>query len=177
MKDLRYPIGKFEHAGPVRPGDLETWIGKIAALPDRMRDAVRFLDADQLDTEYRPGGWTIRQVVHHVPDSHLNCYVRIKMAITEDEPMIKPYDENGWSGLEDARSPQIEPSLDLLEALHNRWAAQLRSLMPEQLSRRFRHPETGLQVVDWNIGAYAWHGEHHLAHITTAIDRHGWRRG
>jgi hypothetical protein len=175
MIDLRYPVGLFEFAGTPTDDDVAAWIGEIEALPGQMRRAVQGLTAEQLDTPYRPGGWTIRSVVHHVPDSHLNSYVRFKLALTEDEPTIKPYDEKRWAELEDYRIVPVETSLDFLAALHAKWAALMRSLSREQLARRFMHPEAGPVVLARNIGDYAWHGRHHLAHITYAIEREGWR--
>lgn len=167
----QYPIGRFAHEGPVGDEDLERWIGEIEALPERMRRAVEGLTEAQLDTPYRPGGWTLRQVVHHVPDSHLNAYLRCKWALTEDEPRIKPYDEKGWAELADSRTLPVGPSLDLLAALHARWVALLRSLTREQLARRFVHPESGPVELAWAVGSYAWHGRHHLAHVTSTLAR------
>jgi hypothetical protein len=170
VNDPRYPIGKFE-PGPVR---LEQWIGEIAAAPEELRKATRGLADEQLDTPYRPGGWTVRQVVHHVPDSHMNAYMRYRLALTEDEPIIKTYDEARWAELPDARTAPIEPSLVLLDALHERWVALLRSLSPEQWLRRFRHPEREVGSLAQDAGLYAWHGRHHVAHITELRNRMGW---
>jgi hypothetical protein len=128
----------------------------------------------RLDTPYRPGGWTVRQVIHHVPDSHMNMYVRLRMALTEDEPTIKPYDEARWAELEDARTADVEVSLDLLAALHHRWVLLARALTPEDLARRFRHPERGVLTLDQALAMYAWHCRHHLAHITRLRERMGW---
>jgi len=175
MSDLRYPIGQFEHHGPVDPHQLDVWIGQIEALPEQMRQAVEGLADGQLDTTYRPRGWTLRQVVHHVPDSHLNSYIRFKWALTEDEPLIKAYDEQGWAELADYRMVPVRTSLDLLASLHERWVGLLRGLSPAQLSRQFRHPVSDPAELAHNVGLYAWHGRHHLAHITSTIDRHGWR--
>lgn len=177
MPDLRYPIGKFEHDGSVTDDDLERWISQIEALPDQMRRAVAELTEEQLDTPYRPGGWTLRQVVHHVPDSHLNSYVRFKWALTEEEPVIKAYDEQRWAELDDYRVLSVQGSLDFLALLHARWATLLRSLSHEQFRRRFVHPVSGPTELSWNVGSYAWHGRHHLAHITSTVEREGWRRG
>ncbi len=174
MTDLRYPIGKFGHDGPVSGADLALWIGQIELLPEQMRPALSGLTEEQLDTPYRPGGWTLRQVAHHVPDSHLNCYIRFKWALTEEEPVIKPYDEQRWAELADYRVLPVEMSLDFLALLHARWVTLLRSLSREQLSRRFVHPASGATELAWNVGSYAWHGRHHLAHITTTIGREGW---
>jgi DinB superfamily len=174
--DLRYPIGRFEHEGPVSNGDLATWLGQLEALPEQMRAAVGWLSDAQLDTPYRPEGWTLRQVVHHVPDSHLNCYVRFKWALTEDEPVIKAYYEERWAELPDYRTVPVETSLRFLAVIHEKLVALLRSLSREQLARRFLHPDLGSVELAWNVGNYAWHGRHHLAHVTTTIERHGWRR-
>lgn len=171
MQDLRYPIGHFEHEGPVTEADRARWIGQIEALPEQMRDAVAGLTDAQLDTPYRPGGWTLRQVVHHVPDSHLNSYVRCKWALTEDAPVIKPYDEQGWAELADAREAPVGISLNMLTALHAKWAVLLRSLSPAQWARPFVHPVSGPVDLARTVGSYAWHGRHHLAHITSALER------
>src|SRR5918912_3910668 len=144
MDDLRYPIGKFAFDGGSTERDREAWTGDIAAAPARLRDAVRGLTAEQLDTPYRPGGWTVRQVIHHVPDSHLNAYVRFKLALTEDEPTIKPYEEARWAELPDTRETPIETSLVLLERLHDRWVRLLRSMSADDFARRLSHPETGI---------------------------------
>lgn len=175
MDDLRYPIGPFrytEDGGPVR---REEWIGELAVAPGRLSAAVAGLSPVQLDTPYRPEGWTVRQVVHHVPDSHLNAYTRIKLALTEEEPTIKPYEEARWAELPDARRGPVEPSLALLEFLHQRWLLLLRNLRPADFARRFRHPEHG-RVFDLNeaLAMYAWHGKHHVAHITSLRRRMGW---
>lgn len=173
--DLRYPIGHFEHTGPVTREQLADWLLRLESLPSRLREAVNGWSAEQLDTPYRPGGWTVRQVVHHVADSHMNSYIRIKLALTENTPTIKPYEETLWAELADGRTAPAELSLTLLEALHARWVLLLRSLDADQLSRTFVHPATGETIrTDWNIGNYAWHGDHHLAHITGLRERMGW---
>ena len=172
--DLRYPVGKFQFPKSVSPEELTTFLDQIAAAPVRLRAAMAGLSAEQLDTPYRPGGWTVRQVAHHVPDSHMNSYVRYRLALTEDEPLIKPYDESRWAELADARSMPIEPSLALLEALHERWVALLRSLSPSVWKRTFRHPELGLVSLENNAALYAWHGRHHTAHITALRARMKW---
>ena len=171
--DPRYPIGEFLPPDPVTHDQVAAWIDDIAALPADLRRTVSALTGGQLDTPYRPGGWTVRQVVHHLPDSHMNSLVRFKWALTEDRPVIKAYDEKGWAGLPDARGP-IGPSLDLLDALHRRWAVLLRSLTWAQLQREFVHPESGPIALAVNVGAYAWHGRHHLAHVERLIEREGW---
>jgi len=174
MTDLRYPIGQFEHSGPVSDHDLACWIDQIEALPKLMRQAATGLTDERLDTRYRPGGWTLRQVVHHVSDSHMNSYVRFKWALTEQEPVIKAYDEQRWAELADYRVVPVETSLDFLALLHTKWGMLLRSLSRQQLSRRFVHPASGPTELAWNVGNCAWHGRHHLAHITGTIEREGW---
>lgn len=174
MERLRYPIGRFHARQGLSAEERDALIEQIAALPDQLRAAVSDLTEDQLDTPYRPGGWTVRQVVHHVPDSHLNSYVRFKLALTEDQPAIKGYDEAAWSELPDARTADIAISLALLEALHRRWTILLRSLNDERLARAFRHPELGLVTLETNLQLYAWHGRHHLTHLTTLRERKGW---
>jgi hypothetical protein len=139
-----------------------------------LRGAAAGLDNQRLDTPYRPGGWTVRQVVHHLPDSHLNSYVRFRLALTEDEPIIKPYDESRWAELTDARTAPVEISLAFIESLHRRWMLLLRSLAPADLARQFRHPELGVVSLDRNLALYAWHGRHHVAHITSLRERMGW---
>ena len=175
MDDLRYPIGKFEWTGSAGDGQLRRWVDEIAAAPVQFRAAVRDLSAVQLDTPYRPGGWTVRQVVHHVPDSHMNCYVRVRLALTENEPIIKPYDEAEWATLEDARAAPIDLSLSLLDSLHARWIILLRSLTAADWQRTFRHPELGLVTLERTAALYAWHGRHHTAHITSLRQRMGWQ--
>jgi hypothetical protein len=172
--DLRYPIGQFQDAGPVTDEQRQRLIDQIAAAPTKLRAAVEGLSAQQLDTPYRPDGWTIRQVVHHLPDSHLNSYIRFRLALTEDEPTIKPYYENRWAELDDARHAPIDLSLALLEALHRRWVLLLRSLRPQDLARTFIHPELGVVDLEKNLSLYAWHGRHHVAHITSLRERMGW---
>jgi uncharacterized damage-inducible protein DinB len=172
--DLRYPIGEFRFEAPLTDEQRNRCLDVIEQTPQQMRAAVAGLDEAQLDTPYRPGGWTVRQVVHHVPESHLNSYVRFKLAVTENEPTIKPYFEDRWAELDDARQAPIELSLDLLEALHRRWLWFLRSLKPEHYQRTFNHPEMGIVSVDKNIALYAWHGQHHVAHITSLRERMGW---
>jgi hypothetical protein len=173
--DLSYPIGKYEHKASLTPAERETAIAQIAAAPKCLRDAVAGLSHQQFDTPYRPGGWTVRQVVHHVPDSHLNSYVRFKLALTENEPTIRPYDEALWAKLQDSRDTPVEVSLSLLESLHHRWGVLLRSLGPEDFSRRLRHPALGPTTLDDMLGSYAWHGRHHVAHITSLRSREGWK--
>ena len=150
-------------------------LNDIAAAPARMREAVAGLDDAQLDTPYREGGWTLRQVVHHVPDSHLNAYCRLKLTLTEQDPVIRPYDESLWARLDDSRTTPIAVSLTLLESLHARWMEIFRSLEPEDYRRTFRHPEhDGIQTLDWLVAMYSWHGRHHVGHITSTRQRLGW---
>jgi uncharacterized damage-inducible protein DinB len=172
--DLRYPIGPFTFNGGVTSEERRGLIDEIAAAPAKMRAAVAGLSPEQLETPYRPDGWTVRQVVHHVPDSHLNSYVRFKLALTEENPTIKAYDENVWANLDDARHAPIDVSLDLLESLHRRWVLFLRSLKDEDFARTFQHPELGSVSVEKNVALYAWHGRHHVAHITSLRERMGW---
>jgi uncharacterized damage-inducible protein DinB len=172
--DLRYPIGKFAWPEGVSKADRERWIEDIAATPANLRAAAAGLSAEQFDTPYRPEGWTVRQVVHHVPDSHLHSYIRYKFALTEDTPTIKPYPEDLWANLSDSRDTPVEVSLTLLEALHLRWVTLLRSLDEAQWARSFRHPEIGLVRLDRNLALYSWHGRHHTAHITSLRQRMGW---
>jgi uncharacterized damage-inducible protein DinB len=174
MDDLRYPVGKFLYDGPPTEEQKQDLLHEIALTPANLRSAVKSLSEAQLDTEYRPGGWTVRQVVHHVPDSHLNSYVRFKLALTEDEPTIKPYAEDRWAELPDSKTTPIEVSLTLLETLHDRWVRLLRSLTPEQWKRTFRHPELGPMTLEKTLALYAWHGRHHVAHITELRKRRSW---
>lgn len=171
--DLKYPIGNFQYDGEITDSVTSDWIKEIEILPGLLRDAVKDLDDEQLDTPYRSGGWTVRQVIHHLADSHMNAYIRFKLALTEKKPVIKPYDETGWAELSDYKLP-IDISLSLLEALHKRWTDLLRSLIPADLEKTFIHPESGEVTVGKNIGIYAWHGQHHLAHITSLCNREGW---
>jgi uncharacterized damage-inducible protein DinB len=172
--DLRYPIGKFEYKGPHGSEERDRLIGEIEQAPEKLREAICGLNAAQLDTEYRPGGWTVRQVVHHLPDSHMNAYIRFKLALAETEPVIKPYDEARWAKLADSTKTPIEVSLSLLESLHRRWVILLRSLQPAQFDLKFIHPERGPMSLDQTLALYAWHGKHHVAHITALRDRMCW---
>jgi len=149
-------------------------IREIAATPEKLRAAVKGLNDTQLDTPYREGGWTVRQVVHHVADSHLNAYVRLRLALTESEPAIKPYDEGAWAKLEDAEHAPVEVSLRLIDPLHERWVRLLQSLKSEDFGRKLVHPEHGAQTVDWLAQLYAWHGRHHTAHVTELRKQKGW---
>jgi hypothetical protein len=173
--DLRYPVGKFRFPETITREQRSNFVEQIAEAPMRLRSAVTGLDQSQLDTPYRPGGWTVRQVVHHVPDSHLNSYMRFRLALTEDEPTIKPYHEGRWAELPDARTAPVEVSLRLLECLHSRWIGLLRSLSDDQWKRTFRHPDLGLISLEHNAALYAWHGRHHVAHIMNLRERMGWK--
>lgn len=176
VTDLRYPIGKFAYDGAMTDARRAACVARISAAPAALRAAVAGLSDAQLDTPYRPDGWTVRQVVHHVPDSHLNAYVRMRLALTEDVPTIKPYEEARWAELPDARTLPVEVSLALLEALHVRWTALLRTFGAVEGARQLRHPEHGrLMTIDELLALYAWHGEHHVAHVTSLRDRSGWR--
>lgn len=172
--DLSYPIGRFDFKASVPSEARLGLIEQIAAAPGLLRKAIEGLDEEQLDSPYRPGGWTVRQVIHHLPDSHMNSYVRFRLALTEDEPAIKPYDEAKWAQLHDARTLPPGSSLALLENLHTRWVELLRQMTEADFHRAFRHPEIGLVRLDTNLALYAWHGRHHTAHITGLRQRMGW---
>jgi hypothetical protein len=174
MTDLRYPIGKFTTEGVALAAERGHFIEQIERTPAELRAAVQGLSPEQLDTPYRLEGWTVRQVVHHLPDSHMNSFIRCKLALTEEEPTIKPYDEDLWARLGDVRNTPIEVSLRLLESLHHRWVVLLRSLGNADWSRKFRHPELGAMSLERNLALYAWHGRHHVAHITALRERMGW---
>jgi uncharacterized damage-inducible protein DinB len=174
MTDIRYPIGKFESKNNVSTDDRRECIRHIAEAPAKLRAAVRNLTNEQMNTPYRPNGWTVKQVVHHVADSHLNAYVRFKLAMTEQEPTIKTYAENLWAELPDARNAPVETSLQLLESLHQRWILLLESFTPADFSRTFRHPDRGIMTLEQLLQLYSWHGRHHVAHITSLKERMSW---
>jgi uncharacterized damage-inducible protein DinB len=174
MSDLRYPLGPFKMEENLSPQRRNELIAAIAGAPAKLRAAVEGLNDAQLDAPYREGGWTVRQVVHHVVDSHMNAYIRLKWTLTENEPTIKAYEEKLWAELPEARTAPVEISLALLEALHRRWILQWQALKPEDFSRNLRHPEYGLRSIDWLLQLYAWHGQHHTAHITSLRTRMGW---
>lgn len=174
MTDPRFPIGKFHYEGAPSEGQRNKFIAEIAQTPISLRAAVEGLSQPQLDTPYREGGWTVRQVVHHIPDSHMNAYIRFKLALTEDEPTIKPYAEDRWAELADTKSTPIEVSLVMLDCLHQRWVELLRSLDPNDWKRQFRHPEMGVVALEKNVALYSWHGRHHVAHITELRRQMGW---
>ncbi|MGA9528895.1 MAG: bacillithiol transferase BstA [Terriglobales bacterium] len=173
MSDPRYPIGKFSYTGAVSAEQKKQFLDEIEQAPTRLLEAVRGLSDVQLDTPYRDGGWTVRQVVHHVPDSHMNCYIRFKLALTENEPTIKPYMEDRWAELPDSLQP-IENSLAMLEILHRRWMIILRNLSDADWKLTFRHPELGPMTLEKTLALYAWHGRHHVAHVTRLKERMGW---
>jgi hypothetical protein len=172
--DPSYPIGRFDWQAPVTAAMRARLIAQIAEAPARFREAVHDLDDRQLDTPYRSGGWTVRQVVHHVADSHMNSYVRFRLALTEDNPTVKAYDQEKWAELEDARTAPIELSLELLHGLHSRWVAMLNSLSDGDFARTFHHSELGRIRQDTTLAQYVWHCRHHLAHITALREKMGW---
>jgi hypothetical protein len=174
MSDPRYPIGKFAFDGPLTEEQRQKLIADIEQTPAALRAALKGLSPQQIETPYRDGGWNVRQVAHHVPDSHINAYVRFKLALTEDTPTIKTYKEDRWSNLADVESTPLEVSLSLLDSLHNRWVRLLRSLKSEDWKRTFNHPEMGVVPLEKTLGIYAWHGCHHVAHITELRKRMGW---
>lgn len=173
--DLSYPVGKCEYPEIVSAEARKQYIEELATAPSRLSEAVHNLTDRQLDTPYRPGGWTVRQVVHHFADSHMNAYVRFRLALTEEEPTIKPYDEKKWAELVDAATQPVEVSLQLIDALHRRWVVLLSSLSDADFARRLRHPELGVVRLDTYLASYGWHCRHHAAHITSLRDRMGWK--
>jgi hypothetical protein len=179
MSDLRYPVGQFQWTQPATEEqsakDRVRYIDVLSKLPTQMRAAVQGLGPDQLETPYRPEGWTVRQVVHHVPDSHMNAYVRFKLALTEEQPPIKPYNEAAWANLPDSSLP-VEVSLQLLAALHSRWVDLVSAMRPSDFGRTLYHPEHGVVTLDRMLAMYAWHSAHHLAHITSLRERMGWKQ-
>lgn len=172
--DARYPIGKFSPPKDVSVDMRNKAFEEIAAAPAQVRAAVQGLNDSQLETPYRDGGWTVRQVTHHLPDSHMNAYIRWKFALTETEPTIKPYDEAAWANFEDAARAPVDVSLNLLDSLHYRWVRLLRSLQTKDFSRTLVHPDFGVKTLDWMLFLYAWHGRHHTAHITELRKQKGW---
>lgn len=173
--DLRYPIGRFAPPSVLDAAARGAWMARLAAAPSALRRAVAGLDEAQLDTPYRPGGWTVRQVVHHLPDSHLNSYLRFRWALTEPTPTARAYDERAWAELPDASHGPVAPSLALFEALHARWALLLDAMGDDDFERAWVHPQTGAaRTLAWTLGLYAWHGEHHVAHIVRLRERRGW---
>ena len=173
--DPRYPIGKYKFDGKISKNILDEWIQDIEEFPALLRGAVQNLNQEQLNTPNRQGGWTIRQVIHHLADSHMNAYIRIKLALTEENPPIKPYEEADWAKLPDYQLP-IEASLSILDSLHLRWTHLLRNLEAEELRKTLIHPESGNHSVTFMIGNYSWHGKHHLAQITNLLLSRDWKR-
>jgi uncharacterized damage-inducible protein DinB len=175
MEDPRYPVGPFKSPASPGPPDIRRAIDSIAACPKALRAAVAGLNDDQLDTVYREGGWTVRQVVHHVADSHMNAYIRCKLAVAEDHPRIKAYEQDDWVKFEDARAAPVEVSLALIDALHDRWVRFLRSLPDTAFARTLDHPENGVMTLHGVVFLYEWHGRHHAAHIASLRRRLGWK--
>lgn len=174
MDDLKYPVGRFNRPDSLTDAQRRIAIDEIAAAPKQLRAAVSGLTEAQLDTPYRPDGWTVRQLVHHVPDSHLNAYTRFKLALTEDTPTIKPYNEAEWAKLEDSRTTPVSTSLSLLDNVHDRWVRILRAMLPGDFSRKLNHPENGIMTLDQLMALYQWHGKHHTAHVANLRTRSGW---
>ena len=174
LETLRYPIGRFQFPAEVTDQQVEGWIAEIGDLPAVVRRLITPLSPSQLAMVYRPGGWSVAQVVHHLADSHLNAFARCKLALTEDRPTIKPYREDRWAETPDARGIDVAPSLDLLAGLHARWATLLRGLRPGERKRKYVHPESGDWTLERVIAMYAWHGRHHLAQVTRLAEREGW---
>jgi DinB superfamily len=172
--DPCFPIGRFAYDGPPSQDQRKKFIEDIESAPAALRAAVAGLSLQQLETPYREGGWTVRQVVHHVPESHMNAYIRFKLALTEHEPTIKPYEQQLWAELADVQSTPIEVSLALMDPLHDRWVRLLRSMKADDWKRNFRHPELGVVPLEKNLALYAWHGRHHVAHITELRTQRGW---
>lgn len=169
---LKYPIGEYVASEVITQEHIENWIAQIESLPARLSSLVENITEEQLDTPYRPGGWTVRQVIHHIPDSHVNSYIRFKWALTEDNPTIKAYYEDRWAKLNDTKDQPTNDSLDFLRIVHVKLVKIMRSMTDRQMKRTFVHPESGKQIkLDWNIGQYAWHGEHHLGHVKLVIQK------
>jgi len=170
IEALQYPIGKFDMPDVVDEAQIKAWVEDIDALPNQIKAATEGLTREDLDQPYRPGGWTLRQVIHHLPDSHMNAYIRFKLAITEEVPVIRPYEEQLWAETDEAKYGNIKMSVDLLTSLHHRWVIFLSTLKPEDYRRKYIHPAVGKELtLAYMLGSYAWHGKHHLAHITNAI--------
>lgn len=174
MTDPRYPIGRFTFSSPPDEQERRKLIGDIEQTPSALRASIQGLSPQQIETPYRDGGWTVRQLVHHVPDSHMNAYVRFRLALTEDAPTIKPYMEDRWAKLPDVQSIPLEVSLSLLDSMHTRWVSLLRSMEPQDWKRTFNHPELGSVSLDKSLGLYAWHGRHHVAHVTELRKKMSW---
>lgn len=171
---LKYPIGRYHEAENIEKAEINNFIKEIETLPQRLADAVRGLSTEQLRTRYRPDGWTIQQVVHHIADSHLNAYVRFKLALTEDNPVIKPYNEKLWAELPDSKLLDINVSLTLIDSLHRRWTVLLKQLNDNELEKKFLHPDSGMKTLSETVCQYAWHVNHHLAHIISLKEKMKW---
>lgn len=172
--DLRYPVGKYEPQ-PYSPQQLAAWLNDIQFLPQAIENAIHDLDEAQLQTPYRPGGWTVHQLVHHVADSHMNAYIRFKLGLSEDNPTIKPYEEKRWAEMADTKNLPVNISITLLYALHARWYELLKNITEKEFERTVVHPEHARQMTLWFLlGLYAWHSKHHVAHITALRERNGW---
>ena len=176
MSELQYPVGKFQLPVKISDDDRLTFIGQIEEAPAQLWSAVVGLSEEQLDTPYREGGWTVRQVVHHLADSHMNAFVSFKLAMTEDQPAVKTYEQQLWAELADAKVAPVETSLALLESLHRRFVTLLRSMSAADFGRTMNHPEQGIVNLDRYLSLYAWHGRHHVAHITSLRERMGWNK-
>lgn len=174
LEKLKYPIGRYVAPIPIKNPHIQNWIGELEKFPPNLRELVKSLSEDQLNTPYRHGGWTIKQVIHHLADSHLNGYIRVKWALTENCPTIKPYYEDRWAQLPDYLNVPVDTSLDLLTSLHARLVTLLRSLEQEEMNRELIHPDSGVIKLKKYIGLYAWHGKHHYAHIKGLLEREGW---
>jgi uncharacterized damage-inducible protein DinB len=173
--ELRYPIGKYQPMEKLTEENRKQLLAQIEETPKRLRAAVAGLSREQLNTPYRDGGWTVQQVVHHLADAHMNAYTRFKLALTEDEPTIKPFDEARWAELSDSKTTPVETSLALMDALHERWVNLLRGMSASDFSRRMKHPERGAMTLDDYFGLYAWHDRHHVAQIANLRQRKGWK--
>jgi hypothetical protein len=172
--DERYPIGKFVYEKKTDDKQRNLFVLEIELAPLNLREAIKGLSENQIDTPYREGGWTLRQVVHHLPDSHINAFVRFKLALTEDNPTVKTYDEKKWAELRDYSNTPIDVSLNLFDNLHKRWNILIKSMKPDDFQKSYVHPELGKVDLDWVLAQYAWHGKHHVAHITSLRKRNGW---
>jgi uncharacterized damage-inducible protein DinB len=174
IEELKYPIGRYQAEEKIDKAAIDNFIKEIELLPERLAEAVKGLTLQQLQTPYRPDGWTVQQVVHHIADSHLNAYVRFKLALTEDKPIIKPYDEKLWAELPDTKLVNINVSLVLIDSLHKRWTTLLKQLSNKDLNKEYLHPESGMKNVRETISHYAWHSNHHLAHINSLKKQMNW---
>jgi len=174
IEKLKYPIGRYQLEEIIDKDSINNWIKEIESLPEKLIAAVRGLNTDQLQTPYRPEGWTVQQLVHHIADSHMNAYIRFKLALTENKPIVKPYDQKLWAELADTKLVDVKVSLDLIKSLHIRWTTLLYQLTEEELEKEYLHPESGMKNLKETICHYAWHGNHHLAHITSLKQRMSW---